>query len=148
MEVSLSDFAEKVQAKNRITFGDVQRLRRDVLPDGIESREQAEQLLDLDRSIARIEHSWEACLVALFVDFVVWAERPTGIVDEASAEWVSTVLGAPERATRTARLIAREIADEAAGFENDALTSLEAGLAKTSPRETSSDDLSLAEATP
>ena len=61
---------------------------------------------------------------------------------------VSTVLGAPEGATRTARLIAREIADEAAGFENDALTSLEAGLAKTSPRETSPDDLSLAEATP
>ena len=148
MEVSLSDFAEKVRAKNRITFGDVQRLRRDVLPDGIESREQAELLLDLDRSIARIERSWEACLVALFVDFVVWAERPTGIVDEASAEWVSTVLGAPEAATRTARLIAREIADEAAGFENDALTALEAGLAKTSPRETNPDDLSSAEATP
>ena len=74
--------------------------------------------------------------------------RPTGIVDEASAEWVSTVLGAPEAATRTARLIAREIADEAAGFENDALSSLGAGLAKTSPRETNPDDLSSAEATP
>jgi hypothetical protein len=86
--------------------------------------------------------------VALFVDFVVWAERPTGIVDEASAEWVSTVLGAPEGATRTARLIAREIADEAAGLENEALTSLEAGLAKTSGRETNPADLSSAEATP
>jgi hypothetical protein len=148
MEVSLSDFAGKVRAKNRITFGDVQRLRRDVLPDGIESREQAELLLELDRSIARIERSWEACLVALFVDFVVWAERPTGIVDEATAEWVSTVLGAPEGATRTARLIAREIADEATGFENDALSTFGAGLAKTSPSEISPDDLSSAEATP
>ena len=148
MEVSLSDFAEKVRAKNRITFRDVRRLHRDVLPDGIESREQAELLFELDRSIARIDRSWEACLVALVVDFVVWAERPTGIVDEAIAEWISTVMGAPEAATRTARLIAREIADEAAGFENEALTALEAGLAKTSPRETNPADPSSAEATP
>jgi hypothetical protein len=148
MEVSLSDFAEKVRAKNRITFGDVRRLQRDVLPDGIESREQAELLFELDRSIPRIERSWEACLVALVVDFVVWVERPTGIVDQATAEWVSTVLGAPEAATRTARLIAREIADEAAGFESGALTSLEASFEKTRPKETNPADLSSAEATP
>ena len=61
MEVSLSDFAEKVRAKNRITFRDVRRLHRDVLPDGIESCEQAELMFELDRSIARIDRSWEAC---------------------------------------------------------------------------------------
>ena len=148
MKDPLPDFARKVRAKNRITFGDVQRLRRDVLPDGIESREQAELLLDLDRSIPRIERSWEVCLVALFVDFVVWAERPTGIVDKATAEWVSTVLGAPEEATRTARLIAREIAEEAAGFEDDGLSVFGTSSAKTGQSETSPDDLRSAELTP
>jgi hypothetical protein len=36
--VSLSEFAAKVRQKNRISFGDVRRLQRDILPDGIASR--------------------------------------------------------------------------------------------------------------
>ena len=35
--ISLSDFAIKVRSKNRISFGDVQRLQRNVIPDGIGS---------------------------------------------------------------------------------------------------------------
>jgi hypothetical protein len=54
---SLRDFEGKVRLRNRITYGDVQRLKRDVLPEGIESREDAELLLDLDRGIDRIDGS-------------------------------------------------------------------------------------------
>ena len=45
---SLQTFVNKVQAAGRISFGDVKRLQRDILPDGISSREEAELLLTLD----------------------------------------------------------------------------------------------------
>jgi hypothetical protein len=116
INVSLCDFAGKVRLKNRITYGDVQRLKRDVLPDCIDSREEAELLLELDREISRIDSSWAPWLVAMFVDFVVWVERPTGVVAGDTTDWLSTALTGPEGAhpTKTGRLIARAIADEAA----------------------------------
>ena len=135
--VSLSDYSIKVRSKNRISFGDVQRLQRNVLPDGIGSREEAELLIDLDREMARTDRAWERWLVTAIVDFVVWAERPTGVVDENTAIWLAAALNGPEstRSTRTARLIAREIAEEAQGFENEALATLAAALTKRKSRQ-------------
>jgi len=139
--ISLSDFAIKVRSKNRINFGDVQRLQRNVLPDGIGSREDAELLIDLDREIARTDRAWERWLVATIVDFVVWAERPTGVVDENTAGWLAAALNGPEttRPTKTARLIAREIAEEAQGFENEALATLAAALTKRKSKQSGID---------
>ena len=123
IKVSLSEFAGKITSKGRISFGDVQRLQRDILPDGLASREEAELLFDLDRRMTKADPAWSRWLVTTIVDFVVWAERPTGIVDEDTARWLATALtsGAP---TQTARLMAREIVEEAQSFENDALVAL------------------------
>jgi hypothetical protein len=44
----LTLFARKVSASNRLLFADLRRLRRDILPDGITSREEVEVLLGLD----------------------------------------------------------------------------------------------------
>jgi hypothetical protein len=44
----LTLFAQKVLASNRLLFADLRRLRRDVLPNGITTREEAELLLGLD----------------------------------------------------------------------------------------------------
>jgi hypothetical protein len=124
--ISLSDFAIKVRSKNRISFGDVQRLQRNVIPDGIGSRADAELLLELDREMARTDRAWERWLVATIFDLVVWTERPTGLVDENSAIWLAAPLNGPEstRPTKTARPIAREVAEEAQGFESQALATL------------------------
>jgi len=139
--ISLSDFASKLRSKNRISFGDVQRLQRNVLPDGIGSREDAELLIDLDREMARTDRAWERWLVATIVDFVVWAERPTGVVDENTAIWLAAALNGGEstRTTKTARLIAREIAEEAQGFENEALATLAAALTKRKSKQSALD---------
>jgi hypothetical protein len=132
-KTSLSDFANKVRAKSRISFGDVQRLQRDILPDGILSRDDAALLIELDRGVARADAFWQNWLVAAVVDFVVWTERPTGIVDETAAAWLAAALTADghARPTKTGRLIAREVVQEAQAFENEALALLGAGLAKT-----------------
>jgi hypothetical protein len=139
--VSLSDFASTVRAKNRISFGDVQRLQRNVLPNGIGSREEAELLISLDGDIARADRSWQRWLVVTVVGFVVWTERPTGILNENTVSWLASLLtaNADPRLTKTGRLIAREIAEEAQAFENDALATLAASLSDIKSTRTSLD---------
>lgn len=109
---SLQDFVTKTAAKNRITFGDVRRLQRDVLPDGLASRAEVELLLDLDRRVARADGAFIDWLVAAVTDFVVWAERPTGAVEAEAATWLKELLAAPTP-TKAARRIARQIRAEA-----------------------------------
>src|SRR4051794_391990 len=91
-KLSLTEFASKAREKKRISFGDVQRLQRDILPGGLRSREEAELLTDLDRGVARVDPAWSRFLIATLMDFVVWAERPTGIVEEDTARWLAAAL--------------------------------------------------------
>lgn len=107
----LQEFATKTMNKGRISFGDVCRLQRDILPDGVASRGEVELLLSLDRTIARADRAWAEWLVPAVVDFVVWGERPTGLVEADAATWLTNALGSAP--TKAARLIAREIAREA-----------------------------------
>src|SRR3954464_8325060 len=105
-------FARNVQKAGRISFGDVQRLQRDILPDGISSRAQAELLLALDQTICRADRAFADWLVAMMVDFVVWGLRPTGTVDAETAAWLTPFL-VGQRTTKTTRRLARELAAEA-----------------------------------
>ena len=108
---SLQAFANKVQAAGRISLGDVKRLQRDILPDGISSREEAELLLALEQTVSRADRAFADWLVAMMVDFVVWGMRPTGTVDAETAAWLTPFLVGQR--TRTMRRLARELAAEA-----------------------------------
>ena len=108
---SLQTFASNVQNAGRISFGDVQRLQRDILPDGISSRAEAELLLTLDQTVSRADRAFADWLVAMMVDFVVWGVRPTGTVDAQTAAWLTPFL-AGQRATKAMRRLARELAAE------------------------------------
>ncbi len=109
---SLQTFANKVQAAGRISFGDVNRLQRDMLPDGISSRKEAELLLTLDQTVGRTDRAFADWLVAMMVDFVVWGMRPTGVIDGETAAWLTSFL-VGQRTTKTMRRLARELAAEA-----------------------------------
>ena len=109
---SLQAFASNVQKAGRISFGDVQRLQRDIMQDGISSREEAEILLTLDQTVSRTDRAFADWLVAMMVDFVVWGLRPTGTVDAETAAWLTPFL-VGQRATKTMRHLARELAAEA-----------------------------------
>jgi hypothetical protein len=128
-KISLSQFVGKLRQTGRIGFGDVQRLQRNILPDGIGTRQEAELLIELDRHVSRADDAWSSFLVATLVEFVVWAERPTGVVNEDTARWLAAILSAAP-ATKTARRIAREVVEEAHAWENDALAGLAASFAK------------------
>ena len=99
---SLQAFASNVQKAGRISFGDVKRLQRDILPNGISSRAQAELLLTLDQTVSRADRAFADWLVAMMVDFVVWGVRPTGSVDAETAAWLTPFL-VGQRATKTMR---------------------------------------------
>ena len=109
---SLQAFASNVQKAGRISFGDVKRLQRDILPNGISSRAEAELLLTLDQTVSRADRAFADWLVAMMVDFVVWGVRPTGSVDAQTAAWITPFL-VGQRATKTMRRLARELAAEA-----------------------------------
>jgi hypothetical protein len=109
----LEIFATKVAAKSRITFGDVCRLRRDVLPDGIGGRAEAEALLKIDRLIGRADSSWVEWLTNAIVEFAVWSERPTGHIDADAAGWLAQELSRHGPLTKAGRRIVREIQFEA-----------------------------------
>src|SRR3954462_15416193 len=109
---SLQAFARNVRKAGRISVGNVQRLQRDILPDGIGARAQAELLLTLDQTVSRADRAFADWLVAMMVDFVVWGLRPTGTVDAETAAWLAP-FPAGQRATKTTRRLARERAAEA-----------------------------------
>ena len=110
---ALSAFADKIAAKGRITFGDIRRLERDILPEGVTSREEAELLLALDRAAGKADRAWAGYLAKTILEFVVWAEEPAGRVDDDAALWLSEALSSGGAPTKAGRLIARELAREA-----------------------------------
>jgi hypothetical protein len=105
---SLEQFAIKALARSRITFGDVCRLRRDILPEGVSFRDEAEILIRLDRHIGRVDSSWTDWLTRSLVEFAIWGERALGSPDGDTARWLADELSR-QGISRTGHRILREI---------------------------------------
>jgi hypothetical protein len=124
--MSLHDFVARVLADDRILFADLKRLQRDILPERITSREEAEILLFLDSVIHRADREWTAYLTATIRDFAVWKLEPAGSLDRSKAEWIAAALACADPG-KTARAILREIVHEARSIDDDALLELGMG---------------------
>ena len=107
---SLYAFVTKTLQRNRISFADVRRLKRNVLPAGITSRLEVEVLIALDRTIERTGREWSDFLVAAVTEFVVWGSHPPGCLDQATADWVVAALncGRPKTVRAIASAIVRD----------------------------------------
>ena len=128
MSASLRAFVSKALERNRISFGDLRRLQRTVLPHGLLTREQAEVLIALDHTITRTDKAWAGYLVAALTDFVVWRSSSPGRVEPETAAWLVASLSCG-RPTRTTGMIARAIVREAQHCEEPLL-----GFALSSPK--------------
>jgi hypothetical protein len=124
----LQQFADTRRRGKRMSFADVRKLQRDLLPDGIATREEAELLIGLDRAIGDVHPTWAGYLVGAVVEFVVWGSRPTGCIDQETARWLVSWLKS-DGPTGTAQRIAREAIDEA----HDVHGSLKAAVRKSRP---------------
>ena len=114
---ALERFVSAAMERGEISRADVNSLRREILSDGIESRDEADVLIALDRALHDKDESWAAFLVEMVVDFVVWSSRPTGRVDRETAEWLVASLGCGTGPSETAVAIAFEIVREAEGSD-------------------------------
>lgn len=109
----LREFVDRVMDCRAIDDEDVKFLQRDILVDGALTRDAIDVLVALDRAVPERCDAFGDCLVALVVDFAVWQNRPTGVIDRDKAHWLVTTLSAGEGPTPTARRIAFEIVREA-----------------------------------
>src|SRR5215213_2468524 len=124
--MELLDFVKKVTSRGRITFGDIKRLQRDLLPNGAMTREQVETLIAMDAAVRRADPAWAAYLTSTVVDFVVWGSRPTGYVDPDAAQWLEALLCSNR--SKAARQILREVLREAQAVDpvlRDAMLALQ-----------------------
>src|SRR5215211_924612 len=103
-------FVTKVTASDRMVFGDLRRLQRDVLPAGAATREEIETLLSLD-SLGQVDDDWPGYLVATVKDFVLSTSDPPGSVDADTAAWLVTALS--NARPRSAAAILRAVLSEA-----------------------------------
>jgi hypothetical protein len=101
-------FVTKVTASNRLVFGDLRRLQRDVLPAGPTSRDEIETLLSLD-SMGQVDEDWPDYLVETVVQFVLSCSTPPGHVDADTAAWLMSILSGakPKSATAIVRAVLR-----------------------------------------
>ena len=103
-------FATKARASNRLLYGDLRRLRRDVLPTGAQSREEVETLLALD-AIERVDEDWPRYLALTVSEFVLATADPPGVIDGDAAAWLVSALS--EANPNTASTIVRTLASQA-----------------------------------
>jgi hypothetical protein len=72
----------------KVTAMDVAWLRREVFADGAVSREAADELFAVERAGVALTPEWTEFFVEMITEHVVWQSRPTGVVNEAQAEWL------------------------------------------------------------
>lgn len=104
----LRDFVCHVNAKGQITLGDVRRLQRGYLPDGITNGEELEMLISLNAKLVRADKAWAQWLLSVVADFVT--NREACASEDASGKWADRLLAAS--ATKVGRRIARQIRRE------------------------------------
>ena len=110
---SLQHFCNRIVATGTLGLEDVRELNRDVLPDGLTCREEADMLFGLDRAMPDADEAFGDWLVVSVVDFAVWGERPTGHIEADTAHWLAASLGCGRGPTVTGARIAVEVVREA-----------------------------------
>ena len=67
---------------------DVAWLRREVFADGVVTREAAEELFAVERAPIDKAPEWTDFFVEMVTEYALWQSRPTGVLNEAQAEWL------------------------------------------------------------
>ncbi|MDP4003002.1 hypothetical protein [Methylobacterium sp. NEAU K] len=112
--ISVQQFCNHAVSTGSISDEDLLVLKREVLPEGIMSREEADMLIALERAVIGSD-DFADFLVASVVDFAVWGLRPTGYIDREVAAWLAASLSGRDGPTAVGARIAMEIVREAQG---------------------------------
>ncbi len=108
-DISIQLFCSRTAEAGRITRADVRVLSEQHLADGLTHRDDVDLLLALDRAVGDKDAGFADLLIALVVDFAVWAERATGTVDRDAAGWLTASITGRTGPTPTGARIAMEV---------------------------------------
>ena len=117
----LHALAAELRGKACVRLEDVRKLHREILPNGLTSREEADLLISIDRAVTSADAAWDVFLVEAMVEFVVWTSRPTGYVDAETTDWLIASLGGDTGPAGAAMRIVFEIVREAEHVDEDLL---------------------------
>jgi hypothetical protein len=110
---ALELFCTRIVDAGSLNQDDVRELARDILPDGIMGREEADLLLALDRAVADTHEGFSTFVTVEVVNFAVYGERPTGIITREMSAWLSASIAGRKGQTALGSRIAMEIVREA-----------------------------------
>ena len=120
----LRAFTSRARASNRLLYGDLRRLQRDVLPAGAITRKEIELLLSLD-GLKRLDDGWPGYLATTVSEFVLSTADPPGVIDGEPAAWLFTALSGVS--PRTAAAIVRGIAADAQQDDKELISFVKRG---------------------
>ena len=99
---------ERLRAINAET---VRKLRYDLFRGDALTQDEAEALFDIERTARPDSEDWVEFFVDTIVDFLLWQQRPSGVLNEAQAEWLLAQVDGARSLTTFAILVA--VLDEA-----------------------------------
>lgn len=89
------------QAAKRIDASDVVSLLREVYPEGVRGRNEAEALIAFDREFSDPAPEWHGFLAEAVADHLLHRSTPLGVMNTQKAEWlISAIAPAGRAATR------------------------------------------------
>lgn len=88
MSFSFSDFSAALEAGAAISPDDVLAIRREVWPDGVVARAEAETIFELNRAARGAGTEWGDFFIEAITDSVVNGKEPRGYVDDETAAWL------------------------------------------------------------
>ncbi|MBE7201935.1 MAG: hypothetical protein INR70_29590 [Parafilimonas terrae] len=112
--ISVEQFCNHAVSAGEISAQDLRVLKREVIPEGITTREEADLLIALERAVPA-SGEFADFLVTMVVDYVVWGERSTGYVDREAAAWLAASISGRSGPSPVGARIAQEIVREAQG---------------------------------
>ncbi|MEO1969097.1 MAG: hypothetical protein ABGW87_10335 [Sphingomonadaceae bacterium] len=88
MTIQFTELAQRIAASHAVAPEDLLALRREGWSDGRITREEAEALFAINRSLGITDAQWVDFFAEVLREFVLNGSEPRGMCDESEAEWL------------------------------------------------------------
>ena len=95
-----------IEREGEIDADLVRRLRYDLFRGDALTQDEAAALFSIERNVRPDCPEWREFFVDVIVDFLLWQQRPSGVLNEAQAEWLVGQADAARTLTAFATLVA------------------------------------------
>lgn len=121
-ELIMSALLAEIISKGAVTPQDVIMLRREVYPDGVVSRDEADVLFEINTTCDRQCPEWVDFFVEALTDYLVHQEKPSGYISAENADWLVKTISRDRMVGSAAELELLVKVLEAAKFSPEGLS--------------------------